>query len=201
MPRGWRPSGDYDPMWLPDGQSLLVQDVVVPVDGSTPHNLPLADRRPAAGTYSPDGSRVAYADSGSLVVAEADGSKPRVGDNVRGIVSLVWSPTGDRIAFTSNGNQLRALDVATGTETLLAEAGRSDTLEAIDFSPEGDRIFFSRMKDGRIGVGSLWSFNAGGSDLRRLISGTAWGDWLVRATHAGDTERVVGQRGRGCVRE
>jgi Tol biopolymer transport system component len=178
MPRGWRPSGDHDPMWLPDGQSLLVQDVVVPVDGSTPHNLPFDDRRPAKGTYSPDGSRVAYADSGSLVVAEADGSKPHVGDKVRGIVSLVWSPTGDRIAFTSNWNQLRVLDVATGTVKLLADAGGSDTLEVIDFSPERDRIFFSRMKDGRIGVGSLWSVNADGSDLRRLVAVTAWGDWL-----------------------
>jgi len=181
MPRGWRPSGDYDPMWLPDGQSLLVQDVVVPVDGSTPHNLPLADRRPAAGTYSPDGSRVAYADSGSLVVAEADGSNPPV--VFGGAGSHIWSPTGDRIAFTSRSgrglpDQIRVLDLATREVTLLAEADGSDMLEVIDFSPEGDRIHFSRLKDGRIGAGSLWSVNAEGSHLRRLIPGTTWGDWL-----------------------
>jgi Tol biopolymer transport system component len=179
-------SGDQDPVWLPAGQSLLVNDVVVPIDGSTPYRLPLADRGPAEGTYSPDGSGVAYVDNGSLVVAEADGSDPQVvfGD-LAALGSFDWSPTGDGIAFTSTRvsggwrpNQLRVLDLATGTVTLLAEADGSDQLEVIDFSPEGDRIHFSRLKDGRIGVGSLWSVNADGSDLRRLVAVTAWGDWL-----------------------
>jgi Tol biopolymer transport system component len=188
MPSGFALQGDIDPIWLPDGQSLLEQDWVVPVDGSTPYRLPLADRAPAEGTYSPDGSRVAYGDHRSLVVAEADGSNPQVvfrGD-VAGLPgSLVWSPTGDRIVFTSNRgsggwrpNQLRVLDLATGTVTLLAEADGSDHLEVIDFSPEGDRIHFSRMDYQGAGMGSLWSVNADGSDPRRLITGTAWGDWL-----------------------
>ena len=100
----------------------------------------------------------------------------------------VWSRTGDRIAFTtrkrgSGGVQLRVLDVATGTVTLLAEAGGSDQLEVIDFSPEGDRILFARMEDGRIGVGSLWSVNADGPDApRRLVAVTSWGDWMSPGT-------------------
>ena len=180
MPPGWRPGGDHDPMWLPDGESLLVDDVVVPIDGSTPYHLQLADRGPAGGTYSPDGSRVAYVARRSLVVAEADGSNPQVvfDDWVR---NPVWSPTDDRMAFTTQRvsgrgvpNQLRVLDVATGSVTLLAEADGSDMLEVIDFSPEGDRILFSRWED----PGSLWSVNADGSDLRRVFAGTAWGDWL-----------------------
>jgi Tol biopolymer transport system component len=180
--------GDFDPIWLPDGQSLLVDDVVVPIDGSTPYRLPLADRGLAEGTYSPDGSRVAYVDNGSLVVAGADGSNAQAvfrGDVTQLPGSLVWSPTGDRIAFTSTRvsggwrpNQLQVLELATGAVTLLAEADGSDQLEVIDFSPEGDRIHFSRLKDGLIGVGSLWSVNADGSDLRRLVGVTAWGDWL-----------------------
>ena len=32
----------YDPVWLPDGASLLVRDDVVPLDGSTPRKLPWA---------------------------------------------------------------------------------------------------------------------------------------------------------------
>jgi dipeptidyl aminopeptidase/acylaminoacyl peptidase len=197
MPPGWRPAGDHDPVWLPrayrprccaprpDGESLLVdgeQDVVVPVDGSTPYKLPSA-----RGTYSPDGSRVAYRTRRSLVVAEADGSNPQVVfDNWAW--KPVWSRTGDRIAFTtrkrgSGGVQLRVLDVATGTVTLLAEAGGSDQLEVIDFSPESDRILFARMEDGRIGVGSLWSVNADGPDApRRLVAVTSWGDWMSPGT-------------------
>jgi dipeptidyl aminopeptidase/acylaminoacyl peptidase len=91
----------------------------------------------------------------------------------------VWSPTGDRIAFTSgNGTELRVVDVATGTVTLLAEKDGSDILLVLDFSPEGDRILFSRAEDRGIGPSSLWSVNADGSDLRRLVTGTNWGDWL-----------------------
>ncbi len=75
-------------------------------------------------------------------------------------------------------NQLRVVDVATRAVTLLAEADGPDTLEVVDFSLEGDRIHFSRLKDGQIGVGSLWSVKADGSDLRRLAAATAWGDWV-----------------------
>jgi Tol biopolymer transport system component len=198
LPSGFALQGDTDPIWVPNGgarrESLLVQDdVVVPVDGSTPYNLPLADRYRRPGlldehpsqvwgvTYSPDGSRAAYVvKERSLVVAEADGSNPQV--VFPDSADPVWSPNGDRIAFGSwreggrGVHQLRVLDVASGTVTLLADG--SDMLDVIDFSPEGDRILFSKMENGRIDVGSLWSVNAGGSDLRRLITETAWGDWL-----------------------
>lgn len=182
VPREMREAGDYDPVWFPDGESLLVPDVVIPIDGSTPYKPPLAG--PSEGTYSPDGSRIAYVgvappDRQSLVVAEADGSNPQVVFD-DWVWEPVWSPTGDRIAFTSKKpgsatvNQLRVLDVATGTVTLLAEADGSEDLEVIDFSPEGDRILYARMED----VGSLWSVNADGSDPHRLVAATAWGDWL-----------------------
>ena len=179
MPPGWRPAGDHDPVWLPDGKSLVLQGVVIPIDGSTPYKL-----TSARGTPSPDGSHAAHASRKSLVVAEADGSnRHAVFDGWTW--EPVWSPTGDRIAFTTwkretgGVNELRVLDVATGTVTLLAEAGGSDQLEAIDFSPKGERILFARTEGGRIGVGSLWSVNADGSDApRRLVAVTSWGDWL-----------------------
>jgi Tol biopolymer transport system component len=179
MPRGWRQAGDHDPKFSPDGGSLLLQGLVIPIDGSTPFHRPLS-----WGTYSPDGSRVAKATRESLVVAEADGSNPRaVFDG--NVWNPVWSPTGDGIAFTtwkrgSGGeSQLRLLDVATGAVTLLAEADGSDMLEAIDFSPEGDRILLSRQSMAGP-IGSLWSVRADGSDLRRLVAATSWGDWLNR---------------------
>jgi Tol biopolymer transport system component len=158
--------------------------VVVPIDGSTPYHLQLPDLpRDGYVTYSPDGSRVAYlaerSAKDSLVVAEADGSNPQVVfDDWTG--EPVWSPAGDRIAFVSfastphmSDGQLRLLDVATGTVTLLAEA---EGLSVIDFSPESDRILL--LKERTTGVSSLWSVNADGSDLRRLVAGTFWGDWL-----------------------
>ena len=93
--------------------------------------------------------------------------------------SPVWSPTGDRFAFPSgNGTELRVLDLATGTVTLPVETDASDFLSVLDFSPEGDRILFSRTEDGGKGVSSLWSIHDDGSDLRRLVTGIALGDWL-----------------------
>jgi Tol biopolymer transport system component len=186
VPLGMHPGGEHDPMWLPDGEALMFpwSDVVVPIDGSTPYHLELADL-PTGGlvTYSLDGSLVAYVTSRpSLMVAGSDGSEPRkVFGDWAGF--LTWSPTGDRIAFTATGpgassysTELRILDVVTGTATLLAESDESETLSVIDFSPQGDRIMFSRSDD-RGGRSSLWSINAEGSDLRRLVAGTASGDW------------------------
>ena len=188
VPPGMMAPGDYDPVWTADGASLMVPyGVEIPLDGSTPRKLPWADAHAGEATFSPDGSRVAYTtrtplegwcSSGGFVVGAADGSHAQevFGDRVW---KPVWSPTGDRIAFTSgNGNELRVLDVATGTVTLLAERDGSEVLWAIDFSPEGDRILFSRTEDSGAGVSSLWSINADGSDLRRLVAGTALGDWL-----------------------
>lgn len=194
LPPGMMAPGDFDPVWLPDGESLMVPyGVEIPLDGSTPRKLPWADQHEGEATYSPDGSRVAYTtrtpleglvlrfgqhQGGSFVVAAADGSHAQEVFGAR-VWKPVWSPTGDRIAFTSgNGTELRVVDVATGTVTLLAEKDGSDILLVLDFSPEGDRILFSRAEDRGIGPSSLWSVNADGSDLRRLVTGTNWGDWL-----------------------
>jgi len=187
LPPGLMGAGDYDPVWSADGASLMVPNgVEIPLDGSTPRKLPwAADEHALQVAYSPDGSRVAYMTGGSFVVAAADGSNAQ---EVFGefVWDPKWSRAGDRIAFTSgNGSEPRVLDVATGTVTLLTERDWPEfTFRAIDFSPEGDRILFSKTEDEGAGVSSLWSVNADGSDLRRLVAGTAFGDWLSHSpTH------------------
>jgi Tol biopolymer transport system component len=171
-------SGDADPVWAPDGESLVLGHFEIPLDGTPTRRL-----RTEEGTYSPDGSRVAYTTRTRVIIAAADGSHPQevFGERVR---SLAWSPTSDRIAFTSwDATELLLIDVPTGTVTLLANVDGSDVLlyiagGAFEFSPEGDRILFSRTEDEGTGASSLWSVNADGSDLRRLVAGTALGDWL-----------------------
>ena len=133
---------------MPDGTSLWVENVEVPLDGSTPQRLPQEYPRSDPDAISPDGTRVAYDDHGSLVVAAADGSDAR---EVSGhsVLDPVWSPTGDRIAFIYSekdvykSNELRVLDVATGEVTPLAGMGGSVEIWNIQFSPEGDRILFA----------------------------------------------------------
>ncbi len=123
LPAGKAPTGDYDPVWSPDGASLLIRlgppspSVVwqIPVDGSAPEKVPQADPRsyPNA-AFTRDGSRVAYVpylDLWSLVMADAHGTELRVLPGARDPGSgsaaqgefygdAVWSPTGDTVAYT-----------------------------------------------------------------------------------------------------
>jgi Tol biopolymer transport system component len=166
--------GESDPGWSGDGESILfVNGAEVPLEGAAPRQ-----HLGVWPTYSPDGSRVAYLANHSVIVAAADGSSPR--EMFTGwAMFLTWSPTGERIAFVSHGfHQLRVLDLETGTVTLPIELDRTDILQRIDFSAEGDRILFSKMDDNGAGPSSLWSVNVDGSDLRRLVTGTAQGDWF-----------------------
>ncbi len=197
MPPGWSASGDVDPVWSPDGASLLVPGgAEIPVDGSAPRRLPADDpRSQRMATYSPDGADVAYISSDGLGVAAADGSQARVlipgtldQEFPLGPHGLVWSPTGDQIAFvrSSEGEppeaggatELALLDVASGSVTPLAGMGGAHTFKYVTFSPEGDQILFTRTNPAS--VSSLWSVRTDGSDLHRLVEGTGWGDWQTR---------------------
>ena len=184
LPPGLMSPGDHDPVWSPDGESLLVPNgVEIPLDGSAPLKLPSDDPRSRDAAYSPDGSRVAYTTHRSLIVAAADGSHPREVVVSRRLEDPVWSPSRDRIAFVYSetaayARELRVIDLATGTVTSLDGMDGSDWISVIEFSPKGDRILFSKTGDFSTGVSSLWSIKTDGSDLRRLVVGTAYGDWL-----------------------
>jgi dipeptidyl aminopeptidase/acylaminoacyl peptidase len=184
MPAEHGGSGDYDPVWMPDGTSLMVPNgsrLELPLDGGPPRPLPW-DRA----AFSPDGSHVVYGTRRSLMVARSDGSNTReVFEEWGG--DPTWSPTGDRIAFTTSGPgrarwsaELRVLDVATGSVTQLIEGERGAALSVIGFSPEGDRILFSSADYRGAGEFSLWSIGVDGSDARLVVAGTSQGDWFSR---------------------
>ena len=169
---------DVDPVWSPDGGSLLLPEGgdiwELPIDGRPARRLPTDDFRINAPiTPSPDGTRIAYTRGNRLVVADADGSRPRpLGTAIEGSwshVPYVWSPRGDQIAGAwSRG--LRIIDLASGSMTMLVPAESSGELSVIAFSSDGERILFSRD-------GGLWSVGSDGSNERLLVSGTEIGDW------------------------
>jgi Tol biopolymer transport system component len=175
IPPGYEPSLQRGPIWAPDGASLIVSELEVPLDGGTPREVPFLrmymDRSGAYWTgglaYSPDGSQVAYGTPDGLMVARADGSDPRVVSD-DGAHTAAWSPTGELIAVASNGddagnfanpdnyngrsiteqfpNRLRVVDVQTGSTTVLFEGEPRTWLFVIGFSPDGDRIIYGEHR-------------------------------------------------------
>ena len=200
MPPGWEPSDGGAPTWTPDGASLIVSELEVPLDGDTPREIsfhgtftdPSGGWWPGALAYSPDGSQMAYGTPQGLMVARADGSDPREvsGD---GAHTAAWSPNGELIAVASadpgdrpdtpegilyeqSPNRLRVVDVATGSTTVLSEGA---WFEVIGFSPDGDRVLFGEHRDvaGQPGtyLDSIWSIGVDGSDARQIVVGAYTG--------------------------
>jgi len=179
VPPGCPAPGDFDPVWSPDGSSVVIVPCEVPVDGSTPRHLgPDDPRSHFQWAYAPDGARVAYVAGGSLFVAARDGSQHRVLISGGLEFGPRWSPTGDRIAFTvrtaPDRFDLRVVDVASGQVTQLADVRGVGASFLVGFSPEGDRILYWAGVDD---VPSLWSVNTDGSHAQVLVTGAGWGDW------------------------
>lgn len=187
--------GDYDPVWSPEGQSLIVpHGIEVPVDGRPTQRLPDSDPRSGRNwAYSPRGTAAAYLEIGagtaSLVVTSGDGSRRVLVDGgiPYGGLGLgpgpVWSATGDRIAFVAQaagGTELRVVEVATGTVTSLVDADGSQ-VHPIAFSPDGDLILYAKWDvndtTGAFSNRALWAVRIDGSEARVLVTGTDWGEW------------------------
>jgi Tol biopolymer transport system component len=75
----------------------------------------------------------------------------------------------------TDGTEILVRDLATGADTSLVDVTRSERVEVIEFSPDGDRILFTRS-DADGGPSPLWSIGADGSDLRRLLDAIVWAD-------------------------
>ena len=193
LPAGHPVQGDYDPVWSPDGGSVFLplapepegssEIWELPIDGGAPQRVPDEDPRSNWNSwYSPDGAQVAFVDdNGALVVAAADGTGSRVvTSGLEPYGNPLWSPTGDRIAFSWTGSpvgfwpdqEVRVVEVATGALTTLATDNGIDVFRVIGFSPEGDRILFTWPE-----ADSLWSADADGSGIQLLVRGTNWADW------------------------
>ena len=131
------------PSFSPDGQTIIFHmprgpddDVntrwdlwSVPVAGGEPT---LVVHNASMGVYAPDGGTLAYLDSprgfwasSRLMLADVDGSDPRLLVEGTRIDFPRWSPDGARIAYT-DVDGIHVVDVSTGEASLVAEGASSD---------------------------------------------------------------------------
>ena len=113
----------------PDGASTRWDLWSVPVAGGEPT---LVVRNASMGVYAPDGQTLAYLDSprggwtsSRLMVADVDGSDPRLLVEGDQIDFPQWSPDGTRIAY-SDSDGTHVVDVSTGEASLVTDAGVRD---------------------------------------------------------------------------
>ena len=105
-----------DPQIAPNGSSVLyavrttdvaankrsAQTFVIPTAGGTARVFPAQGVAATEARWSPDAAHVAYVASDQLWIADASGSNAKQLTHLNGgVTGPVWSPTGDRVAFTS----------------------------------------------------------------------------------------------------
>jgi Tol biopolymer transport system component len=201
----------HDPAWSHDGRLIAFASFdtetpgrrcdaglwVINADGSGARLVAPAGISP---DWSPDGTKLAYADGGTIVVASSIGAGLRVvahGDEP------VWSPDGTEIAYSRGGSIYIANADGTG-ERLLVAAGSSPS-----WSPDGKRIVFARpipgsdfhgppfVPDAQIPAGAtpgLAVINVDGTGLLPLVNGAdydpVWspdGRWVAYSTFDGES--------------
>ena len=174
-------SGDYSAAWSRDGASIMLPGVRLPIDGGAPTRSEESGHFTGCCAYSPDGSTRGVVDEGTLVLEASDTPEDEKVGPLE-FNKLAWSPDGTLVAFErstdidqGNPTELLVRDVATGTDTSIADVAPSGRLHLIEFSAEGDRILFLRT-DTEGGASSLWSIGVDGSDARRLVETVEWAD-------------------------
>jgi Tol biopolymer transport system component len=114
LPRGDHPNHPIEDLWS------------IPVTGGT---QTLVRRNASSGGYSPDGKSLAYVSpvgaQDALSITSVSGGTPRVLVRQGSIGWLRWSPDGTRISYTDGGS-IYVLNVATGSETKVAEGGHAE---------------------------------------------------------------------------
>jgi Tol biopolymer transport system component len=199
------PSGSWETPsgYSPDGSRILFARhdqgglFVVNTDGSglrqlTPENWVVVDLEFwdwAEADWSRDGSQAAFAlrgnpaGSSGLYLVGLDGTAPRqlVGPDI-GALSARWSPSSDRIAFTSGhigsgrssggGKELVAPQIwvinADGTgRTQLTDGTDGSTSVTPVWSPDGTKLLFQRKLHDQV---TLWTMNADGTDQTQVTA-------------------------------
>ena len=159
---------DSAPRWSPDGNFLAFlsdrdggkpQLHLMPTGGGEASQLTDLEHGAGAAVWSPDGNRILF--SARVPKAPYEKHHPKV------ITRAQYKIDGLGYTFGAR-DQLFALTVASGEVSRLSD-GEADEL-APAWSPDGNRIAFSRMRSGSADfyVSDLWLMDADGGGARQL---------------------------------
>ncbi|MCG8608590.1 gamma-glutamyltransferase [bacterium] len=182
------PAHDRDPVWRPDGRSLVfasdragafdLWQVDVPSlgAGSQPVRIIQSVEPDMQPTVDADGTIVWVRGVGpdaNLWIKDADGKQKQLTDTVGAEMEPAFSPDGSSIAYIAERKgrrKLRILKVATGEDTLAVSDLRP---EVPAWSPVGDRIAFTSRGE----PAGVWITTPEGLYKNLLSSRLAAADW------------------------
>lgn len=140
----------------PDGTRALISArgelFEVASDGKTATDLTRTSGvREHAGTYAPDGERIAYVSDASgeyeihlRAPGAPDRQLTRLGAGFR--QGLRWSPDGRRLLFVDQTQSLYGLELASGAVVRIDNAA----VESYDWTPDSARVIYARTEDNQL---------------------------------------------------
>jgi hypothetical protein len=122
--------------------------VINPSDGGR-MSLGTADIEPRNGAspgwaleWSPDGTRIAYADGDSVYAVDVDAGEPSLlADSFEWIIEIAWSPDGTHILVHDQGRYRLQVMNADGSDLHVLLEGEDACCET-EWSPDGDRVLY-----------------------------------------------------------
>lgn len=187
--------------WSPDGTRIAYQDpiaeergiFVADSDGGNVVRL-TEGANDAWPSWSPDGSRIVFSSTRydptipactpgedfkcptDLYISNIDGSSiARLTTDSAAEYQPVWSPNGDRIAFSSSPGGYSTVVSSIGVdgaERLLVSSGDGGSDFWPSWSPDGSQIVFAAIRNEDWGI---WAVDADGSNERMILGGTGAG--------------------------
>ena len=171
-------TGDYDPVWSPDGNKIAFERVsdsccwsaifVMNADGTGIEQLTDNDSYESMPVWSPDGTKIAfekYQDGDhAIFVVNADGTgiQQLIATDTIVIEPPAWSPDGTKIAFTSDRDGRWDIFVVNADGTGIEQLTDNDSYDSdAVWSPDGTKIAFNR------GWG-IFVMNADGTGIEQL---------------------------------
>ncbi|MBN1426989.1 MAG: PD40 domain-containing protein [Anaerolineae bacterium] len=190
----------FDPVWSPDGNRLAFFDgnsqAIRVIDLSNGDTFRLPSMMGEAGSFSPDGAQLAYADIKQvgrqfypdimLAHLGIDGGLEPLLDQAEENQAPTWSPDGKWIAFGHRllnreqgfGFQLMLIDPAgRWIQQITDDPGYNNSLFA--WSPGSDRILLHRFDlQSAPDTLELWVYGLDDGSLTRLVDNAFGGQWL-----------------------